>query len=538
MAQQTDLALRIATIFDAAGLNKADKSINKLQKSTSKLGRALGISLGTVAITAFGRAAVRAFNQDAISAAKLSNAVKNLGLSFEQANVDTFIASLEKSASIADDVLRPAFQSLLQTTGSLTEAQKLLTLAVETSRGSGYDLATVAGDLSNAYVGNTKGLKKYYLGLSKAQLAAMSFEEIQAKITKTFEGANKAYLNTAAGKMEALTIATGNFKETVGGALVNALIAASGSNGVEGLVTKIDSLAQSTVNAINEFQKFAFITAYAFNPANIFKGGDKFTKALNEFVSKQQMAGAKGFNPLNNAVTGYTLDKKAAADAKKAAAAQAALLKQTILNQKKITAEQKAQALLKKAGSIFDLEQIQLIAALKGQLSDEDRKRVELQFALIVGNTAEAQKLTYEIAKAQGLGEHLANYLATLPDAKNPFASWSAYLDMLQAKAQQVASVSGAVVVTATSTATNVTGGGAVVQSGQNGAVVSTNVSALPTMNTASQFGSGTPWAQAAANSIYVQIDGKTIATALQGQSLSGTPSSVDRKSGMFGSQL
>jgi len=274
MAQQTDLAVRIATIFDAAGLNKADKAVNKLQKSTSKLGRALGISLSTVAVTAFSRAAVRAFNEDAKAAARLSNAVRNLGLSFEQANVDSFIAGLEKSASIADDVLRPAFQSLLTTTGSVTEAQKLLTTAIEASRGSGYDLTTVANDLSRAYTGNTRGLQKYYLGLTKAQLASMSFEEIQAKINKTFEGANDAYLNTAAGKMEAISIATGNFAETVGGGLVDALVTASGSNGVEGLVTKIDKLAQSTVNAIDEFEKFAFITAYAFNPKNIFKGGD------------------------------------------------------------------------------------------------------------------------------------------------------------------------------------------------------------------------------------------------------------------------
>jgi hypothetical protein len=185
MAQQTDLAVRIATIFDEAGLKKADKAVNKLQKSTSKLGRALGVSLSTVAIAAFGRAAVRAFNEDAKAAARLSNVVRNLGLSFEQANVEGFIAGLEKSASIADDSLRPAFQALLTTTGSVAEAQKLLTTAIEASRGSGFDLVSVAEDLSRAYTGNTRGLQKYYLGLSKAQLASMSFEEIQAKINKS-----------------------------------------------------------------------------------------------------------------------------------------------------------------------------------------------------------------------------------------------------------------------------------------------------------------------------------------------------------------
>jgi hypothetical protein len=37
-----------------------------------------------------------------------------------------------------------------------------------------------------------------------------------------------------------------------------------------------------------------------------------------------------------------------------------------------------------------------------------------------------------------------------------------------------------------------------------------------------------------AAGSVIVQIDGKTIATATQSQSLSGNPSSVSRLAGMF----
>jgi hypothetical protein len=197
-------------------------------------------------------------------------------------------------------------------------------------------------------------------------------------------------------------------------------------------------LAQATSNSIKEFQKFAFITAYAFNLKNVFKGGDEFTRALNEFTSAQQMAGASAFNPQNNAVTGYKLDEKAAREAKKQADLQAKLLKQSLANQKKLTEEQKKQAALKKAGTLFDLEQVQLIAALKGKLSDEDRKRVELQLALLTGNVSEAQKLSYEVAKSAGLTESLARSLASLPNAKNPFESWDEYLDKLLAKARQI----------------------------------------------------------------------------------------------------
>jgi hypothetical protein len=355
--------------------------------------------------------------------------------------------------------------------------------------------------------------------------------------------------------MEAISIATGNYAETVGGALVDALITASGSNGVEGFVTKIDKLAQATSNSIKEFQKFAFITAYAFNLKNVFKGGDEFTRALNEFTSAQQMAGAAAFNPQNNAVTGYKLDEKAAKDAKKQADIQAKLLKQSIDNQKKITAENKKQAALKKAGSIFDLEQVQLIAALKGKLSDEDRKRVELQFALLIGNTKEAQALTFEIAKAQGLTTDLAKFLASLPDAKNPFTSWDSYLDALQKKAAQISNTLPAFGTTGAMGNPNFeTGTTAQIVSEldkstayilqlakETDALIasiagssSANPQALKNLPSSTGYGTNFRRAEEASNmtgpiQMVVQIDGKTIATALQDSSLSGIGSSVNR---------
>ena len=54
MAGATDLAIRIATTLDSTGIVKADKSINKLQKSVKNFSRVLG----GVAIAAFATVAV------------------------------------------------------------------------------------------------------------------------------------------------------------------------------------------------------------------------------------------------------------------------------------------------------------------------------------------------------------------------------------------------------------------------------------------------------------------------------------------------
>jgi hypothetical protein len=218
--------------------------------------------------------------------------------------------------------------------------------------------------------------------------------------------------------------------------------------------------------------------------------------------------------------------RQAEALAAKRAKELAALQTKQVKSQKALTDEQKKQAALKKAGSIFDLEQIQVIAALKGKLSDEDRKRVELQFALLTGNTAEASKLTYELARAQGLTEKIAAYLASLPDAKNPFASWEAYLDMLAEKAKKIAIGGGAAVPitpvtpSVATNATNASGFAYSVADPSKGGSMD------------SQFGSGTPWAMAVAalnRPVVVQIDGKAVAASLQDSSLSGIGSTVNR---------
>jgi hypothetical protein len=104
-------------------------------------------------------------------------------------------------------------------------------------------------------------------------------------------------------------------------------------------------------------------------------------------------------------------------------------------------------AMLKKQGAIFDMQQIQIVAALKKNISEEERTKLELQSALLMGNTSEATRLIKELAGAQGLTQELRTWLLTLPTAKNPFEAWMSYLDGIQKKAAQVLDESTAAVI-------------------------------------------------------------------------------------------
>jgi hypothetical protein len=131
--------------------------------------------------------------------------------------------------------------------------------------------------------------------------------------------------------------------------------------------------------------------------------------------------------------------RDAEAAAAKRAKEVAALTKKQVASTKALTAEQKRQNAIKKAGTLFDLDQIQIIAALKGNISKEDRLRLELQLALATENVDEVQKLSKELAMSQGLGQDLAKFLASLPSAKNPFEAWKSFLDGIEAQAARIA---------------------------------------------------------------------------------------------------
>ena len=125
----------------------------------------------------------------------------------------------------------------------------------------------------------------------------------------------------------------------------------------------------------------------------------------------------------------------------------------------------------------------------------------------------------------------ISGYLASLPQAANPFTSWEAYLDMLKGKAAQLV-LAGVVTGTPTPSAGNTQIMPQTNAQDYSGFALDPN--GAGSAGSAGQFGASTPWAQAAAGNIVVQIDGKTIASALMDQSLSGNQTYINRRTGGF----
>ena len=428
-----DLRVDIAAEFvGKKAFKEADTAALRLDKTIKKLGRTLGVTLGASAMIAYGKNAVKAFAADEAAANRLSTAVDNLGLSFSKVQVADCISNLERTASIADDVLRPAFQSLLNITGSLTKSQELLTNAIQISRASGVDLATVTNDLGKGYVGITRGLIKYNTGLTRAELQTKSFNEILGIMLAKSAGAAQDYLTTTSFKMDTLALASENAKETIGKGLVDAFARIGGGTEAKDAAKAIDNIAKA-VNGVT------LVLGTAIGLVNKFRQG--YTNFLMDPLGTGMGGGGistgRSASPAGTAVR-LRQQREAEAAAVKRAKEVAALTKKQVASTKALTAEQKKQASLKKSGTVFDLEQIQIVAALKGQITKEEELRLQAQLALLNGNADLAARLTKEILMAQDASGNLAKFLSALPNARNPFEYLDAYLSYLAGKAAAI----------------------------------------------------------------------------------------------------
>ena len=525
-----DLRIDLAAEFKGKkAFKEADKATTGLEKAVGSLGKKLIAVFAVQKIAAFGKASVKAFIEDEKAVTKLNTAIKNLGLELSAPSINKYIDNLSRVSGVADDQLRPAFQALITTTGSVTASQKALQQAIDVSAGSGIELQTVAQDLANAYVNNTKGLKKYNLGLTQAQLKAASFADISEKLNKQFSGANAAYLETYAGKMQLISTAAGEAQEKIGQGIIDLAMAVSGASDVQDLIGKIASATDFAVARLDNFiEGWKILKTIINSSLGDFKKNIQAVQVeeFNRRLKRDYLKAWAGTN-IPKSPQQMAAEKAAEVAAKKRAAD---LAKATTKN----TAELKKQNALKKAGTVFDLEQIQLVAALKGKLSENEKLRVEAQLALLNGNEAVATKLTNQILAAQDASGNLAKFLAALPNAKNPFEYLDAYLSYLAGKA--------AAILTGNPAPSAPNGNTSVAP-----VVPSTNVPPMPsdgmiTYNPNTGLNYNPNAGTTIVNNVTVQgnviKEQELINQVLSGtqlSSLSGSPSQIGRIAGMFG---
>jgi hypothetical protein len=377
----SNVAINIAAEFTGKkAFKQAETSTDKLNKSVKKLAGGLLLAFGTKQIVAFGKASVKAFVEDEKAAASLGQTLKNLNLAYGSniGTVNGFISRLEIQTGVLDDELRPAMDRLLRATGSVTKAQELLGLALDIAAGTGKSVTQVSQSLQKAYLGQTQALGRLGVGLSKAELESSSFATIQERLNVLFAGQAATAADTYAGSLARLTIAGNNAKETIGKGLVDAFVTITNSSSVDDLITKIDAAAESIANFVRETGEFIKITK------SIFKF-ELFATDPNAFQGMGNISTSKSSQDT----------QRADAIAKKNAMAITKLTKEQAANQAKILKDKKLQAAIDKANlalnkgqEIFDMDKIQIAAALTNQAEQLGKATSQSQILQIANDTA------------------------------------------------------------------------------------------------------------------------------------------------------
>ena len=381
--------ISIGAKVDTKGFKQADTALGKLNNNVKSLAKSFGVAYGTAQVIAYGKAAVKAFSEDEAAAKRLAGAVNNLGIGFANPAIADYIAKLEKSAAIADDVLRPAFQGLLTTTGSLTQSQKLLNDAITISRASGIDLATVSEDLAKGYVGITKGLSKYNTGLTKAELGSKSFAEILDVLLKRSAGAAEDYLGTTAYKFDVLSVASSNASEIIGGGLVDAFALLAGGTDAKDAATAIEKIATAIANVERAIGRTVgaiptLISNLKNLPKSIFGGFAGKAAGVNIQTTQKKEEVKLTVSQKRQ----QELLAKLEAAAVKRNRELLALKNKQLATDKLKAAIEKANAALGKGQEIFDMDKIQIAAALTNQAEQLGKATTGAQILQIANDVA------------------------------------------------------------------------------------------------------------------------------------------------------
>lgn len=197
------LIASILSKFDDSGIKHAKKAFGGLKGTIG----ALGVGIGLKALTDGLLDAAKAASADQKSMQLLNNQLKrNAGATAGQIKQnDKFIDTLSNQVGIVDDELRPAMGQLVRATGSVSQSQKLLRLALDASAATGKPLNTVTRALSNAFVGNKTQLTRLFPALKESKDL---FGDLQRQVAGTAE--------QQATPFSKFSVALDNLKEQLG----------------------------------------------------------------------------------------------------------------------------------------------------------------------------------------------------------------------------------------------------------------------------------------------------------------------------------
>jgi len=264
---------KVKITFDAdfddlkKGISGAQTEVSGFSDKLGKFGKVAGAAFAAAGAAAAAYAGkllidgVKSAIEDEKAQVALATSLKNV-TSATDAQISAVEDQITKTSlltGVTDDELRPSLDRLLRSTQDVGKAQKLQTLALDVAAGSGKSLQAVSEALGKAYDGNFGALKRLGVPIDENIIKTKDFDAAQAALAATFGGQAAAQADTFAGKMQRLTVAFDEGKETVGSFVLDAITPL-----VSGLVNNVIPAISNLSNTIGTNLKPVFDNIAAF----------------------------------------------------------------------------------------------------------------------------------------------------------------------------------------------------------------------------------------------------------------------------------
>ena len=264
------ISIPIISSLDTKGFDKAQKEFASLDGAGAKTGYALNKALLPAIAVVGGLAAglgmaAKAASEDQKAQDLLAQQLRTSAMATDDviASNEKFISGMSRAFSVADDDLRPAMASLVRSTGSVEVAQSLMTTALDIAAATGKDLETVTLALGKAANGQTAALTKLDPSLKGVIDSESSLDDITNALATSFGGAATVAANSFEGQMKGMTIALDETKESIGAALLPALV------GLLGILKPVADWAQQNTTVFLIFIGVIGALATAVIAANV-----------------------------------------------------------------------------------------------------------------------------------------------------------------------------------------------------------------------------------------------------------------------------
>jgi hypothetical protein len=383
----SNIVIDIAAQFTGKkAFKQAETSTEKLTKNVKKLAQAVGLGFGTAQVLAFGKASVKAALEAQAQQERLANLVKvTVGATDAQVQALNDQAAALQAIGVVNKENITQTQSQLATFNLQIDTIKTLTPAIldyvtaeKGAAASADQFKQMTNGLAQALNGNFASLTKVGFVLddvTKKTIKEGTETERAAALVKvldsTYKDFNKNLANTPTGQMQKLANAADDAKQIIGEGLLDALKGLGEDDSVQNLALSMQNFAIQTANVIRGIGKLI---------EKIQALDDKLPDWLKFDVGMIPIIGA-WYEIASAAGQLAAVQKSSDNQHLKALQDQFKIIKKTSTISTKLTADElkklkakklqqaidKANLALNKGEEVFDLDKIQIAAALTNQ---------------------------------------------------------------------------------------------------------------------------------------------------------------------------